>query len=100
MHLSNQDAKSDENEILDALASPTERGCNLTFICCHHHSGVRSNELADMAVKEGTSLEQKEVSHHYVSVKATLQQATKEPPITYECLCHVYGKRDKKENHK
>ena len=38
-------ANSDENEILNALASPTNRGCHLNFTRCPSHSGVCGNEL-------------------------------------------------------
>ena len=69
LHLSQQVAKSDENKILNALASHTKRGCHLTFTCCPSHSGVRGNELADMAAKQGTTVEQEGVNHHYDSAK-------------------------------
>ena len=53
-----------------------------------------------MAAKEGTTVEQEGVSHHYDSAKAPIRQATKEPPITHEHLRHIYGKRGEKANHK
>ena len=49
LHPSQQVANSDENEILDALDSPTNRGRHLTFTWCPSHSGIRGNQLADMA---------------------------------------------------
>ena len=58
LHLSQQVANSDENKILNALVSLTERGCHLTFTCCPSHSGVCGNKLADVPAKEGTTVEQ------------------------------------------
>ena len=51
-----QVGSSDENKIIDAQASLTERGCDLTFSCCPSHCGARVNELADVAAKEGTAV--------------------------------------------
>ena len=79
------------NEILDALASRTEGGCHLTFTWCPSHSGIYSNQLADVAAMEGTTVEQEGVGHHYDSVKAAILQATKEPPITHERQCRIGG---------
>ena len=62
---SQQVTNSDENEILDALALLTNIGCRPTFTWCPSHSGVCSNELAYVAAKEGTTVEQEGVSHHY-----------------------------------
>ena len=53
-----------------------------------------------MATKEGTTVEQTIVGHHYDSVKAAVRQATKEPPIAHERLRHYYGERGDKVNHK
>ena len=44
------------------FSSPTSLSYHLTFTCRHGHSGVRRNELADVATKEGTTLEQEKVS--------------------------------------
>ena len=65
LHPSQQVANSDENKILDALASLTDIECHLTFTMCPNHSGIHGNELADVAAKEGTTMEQEGVSHHY-----------------------------------
>ena len=93
LHPSYKVAKSDENEILVTLASPTDRGCHLTFTWCHSHFGINGSELADVATKEGTTVGQEGVSHHYDSAKAVMRQATKEPPITYEHPRRIYGER-------
>ena len=53
LHTSQQAANSDENEILDALAMPSDRGCHFTFTWCPSHSGICGNEIADMVAKEG-----------------------------------------------
>ena len=66
-HPSQQVANSDEIDILDALASSTNRECHLTFTRCPSHSQIRDNVLADVGPKEGTSVEQEWVSHHYDS---------------------------------
>ena len=79
LHPFQQVANSDENEILDTLASPTDRGSHLTFTWCHSQSGIRGNELTEVAAKEGTTVEQEGVSHHYDSAKAAIRLATKEP---------------------
>ena len=100
LHPFQQVANSDKNEILDALALPTKTGCHFTFTWRPSHSGVSNNELADVAAKEGTTMEQEGVSHHYDSAKAAIRQATKEPPITHERLGRIYGERGEKVNHK
>ena len=92
LHPSQQVANFDENEILGAVAC-TNRGCHLTFTWCPSHSGICSNQLADVAAKEGTTVEQEGVSHHYDSAKAAIRQATKEPTITFERVRHIYGER-------
>ena len=97
LHPSQQVAKSDENEILDALATLTNRGCHLTFSWCPSHSGIRCNELADVAAKEGSTVEQEGVSRHYYSTKAAIRQATMEQPITLE---RPRRKRGEKVNYK
>ena len=53
-----------------------------------------------MAAKEGITVEQEGVSHHYDSAKAAIRQATKELRITHVRLCSIYGKRGEKVNHK
>ena len=53
-----------------------------------------------MGAKEGTTVEQKGVSHHYDSVKAAMRQATKEPPVANKRLGRIYGKGVEKVNHK
>ena len=73
-HPSHQVANSGENEILDALTLLTNRGCNLSLIRCPSHSGIRSNELADLAAKNGTTVEQEgELSD---SAKVAIRQAS------------------------
>ena len=57
---------------------------------------IHANELADMAAREGTIVEQEEVSHHYDSAKVAIQRTTMEPPVTHECRHHIYGEEDKK----
>ena len=42
-----------------------------------------------MSAKEGTTVEQERMSHHYDSAKA----ATQEPTITLERVRHIYGER-------
>ena len=81
LHPSQQAANSDEDEILDTLASPTNRGCHLTFTWYPSQSGIRGNQLADMAAKEGTTVEKEGESDHNDSAKAAIRQASKEPPI-------------------
>ena len=100
LHSSQQEVSSDENEILDALASHTDRACYFTFTQCPSHSGIRVNELADVATKEGTTVEQEGVSHHHKSAKAAIRPVTKKPPITHERLRRIYGERGEKVNHK
>ena len=78
LHPSQQVANSDENEILSALAAPTERKYHLIFTWCPSHSGVHGNELADT-----TTVEQEGESHHYDSAKAAIWQVTKEPTSVY-----------------
>ena len=92
LHPSQQVANSDEIEILEALALPTEGGCNLSFTWCPCHHGVRSNELADEATKEGTTVEQEE-ENIIKSAKSAIWQAIKEPPINHERLRRIYSKR-------
>ena len=53
-----------------------------------------------MAAKEGTTLKQVEVSHHYNTAKAAIRYATKEPPITHPRLRRTYSDRGEKANHK
>ena len=77
-HPSQQVANSDEKKIINALASHTKRGCHLTFTWCPNDSGIRGNELADVAAKGGTTVEQEGVSHHYNSAKAAIWQSAKE----------------------
>ena len=70
LHPSQLVANSDENENLDALASLTKRGYHFTFKWCPNHSGIHGNELADMAAKDVTTVEQDGVGLHYDSAKA------------------------------
>ena len=58
LHPSQQVTNYNENEIHDAFASLTDRGCHLIFTWCLSHSGIRGNGLADVAAKEGTTVEQ------------------------------------------
>ena len=95
LHPSQKAAMCDEDDILDALISHTERECHLTVTWCPSHSGVGSNELADEVAEEGTTVEQEGVSHHYDSAKTT-----KQPPITHKRLCHIYDKRGENVKHK
>ena len=97
---SQQVASYDENEIPHALVSLTDMGCHLTFIWCTNHSGIRSNELAEVAPKVGTTVVQEEVSHHFESAKAAIRLATNEPTISHERLRRIYGERGGNENHK
>ena len=89
LHPSQQVANSNENGILDTLASLTNRGCHLTFTWCPGYSGIRSNESADVAAKEGTTVEQEGVSLYYDSAKEAIRHMTKEPPITHERLHRI-----------
>ena len=70
------------------LASLSDGGCHLTFTWCSSHSGIRGNELAEVADKEGTIVEQEGVSHHYDSLT-----------ITHERLCRIYCEGGEKVNH-
>ena len=97
---SQQVAYSDENDILVALASLANNGRHLTYTWCPSHHGIHGNELADVAAKERTTVEQEGVSHHHDSARAAIRQATKEPPIINERLRHIYGERGDKVNHK
>ena len=72
LHPYQQVANSDEDDKLNALASHTERRCHLTFTWSLSHSGVCSNELADMGAKEGTTVEQEGVSRYYALAKAAV----------------------------
>ena len=47
-----------------------------------------------MAAKEGKTVEQEEVSHHYDSAKEAIRQVGIEPPITHERLRRIYGKSE------
>ena len=94
LHPSQQLASSDENYILDALVSLSERGCHLTFTWCPSHSSVRGGDLADMVAKERTTVKQEEENQHYDSARAAIRQANKEPPIAHEYLRRIDGKKD------
>ena len=72
----------------------------LTFTWRPSHCGVHGNVLANMAAKEGTTVEQEEENHHHDSAKAAIRQVTKEPPINHERLRHIYGERGEKRNQK
>ena len=90
MHPSQQVANFDEDEFLDALFSPTETGCNLTFTWCPSHCDVRGNELADVATNEGTAVEQEEQNHLCESVTADIGLTTKHPLLpSTERGCHL-----------
>ena len=93
-------ANSEKNVLLYTLASLTEWGCHLTFTLCPCHYGLSGSELAEMAAKEGTTVEQEGENHHYDSAKAAMRQATMEPSITHECLRGIYGKRGERINNK
>ena len=67
LHPSQQVANSDKNEILYALVLPIERGCHHTFTWCHSLSEVHSNELANMAAKERTTVEKEEENQNTLS---------------------------------
>ena len=56
LHPLRQVFNSDEDDIINALASITDGGFHLTFICCPSHSGVRGNELADLAINQSSSV--------------------------------------------
>ena len=95
-HPFQQVANSDENEILDFLVSHTDTGCHLTLSWCPIHSGIRGNELADVAAKEGTTVEHEGVSQHNNSAITAVRQATKEPRIIDKRLRRIF--RDVGEN--
>ena len=61
------------------LSCLKREGGHLTVTWCPSHSGVRGNELADVAAIEWTTVEEEGKSHHYDSAKAVIRQAIKEP---------------------
>ena len=61
-----------------------QRRCHLTFIWCPSHSGIRGDELADVAAKEGTTVERE--GDYHDSAGVVIQLVTKEPPIANERL--------------
>ena len=77
--LQSQQVVNSEDEILDTIASLTNRCCHSTFSWCPSYSGVRDNELADVADNEGTTVEQEGVSQHYDSAITAIRRATKAP---------------------
>ena len=96
LHPSQQAVNSDENKMLHALASRTDRVYNLTFTRCSSNSGISGNELADVASNEGTAVEKEGVSHHHDSEKAAIQQATKEPLLPTSVYVASTAKEEKK----
>ena len=48
------------------------------FKWCTSYCGLSGNELAELAVKEGTTVKQEGENHHDVSAKTAIRQSTKE----------------------
>ena len=88
----------DECDILQLLASIWKNGCKVTFTWCPSHCGIRGNELADEAAKQGAQMDQNLATWHYESAKAAIRRATIGKAFEHERMRAVSGERGEKVN--